>query len=61
MIEGVVFFFMRLGELRTKTRDLDNKYKLKVALYDELKGVSIFDLEWDMMNTGEIYFRLIDE
>lgn len=52
---------MRLGELRTLTRDLDNKYKLKVALYT-VDGVCFFDLDWDMMNgSDEIYFRLQEE
>ncbi len=53
---------MRLGELRTRTRDLENKYKLKVALYNEEHGVRFFDLDWDMMNgSDEIYFRLVEE
>ena len=52
---------MRLGELRTRTRDLDNKYKLKVSLYT-VYGVRVFDLEWDMMNNSdELYFRLVEE
>lgn len=53
---------MRLGEFRTYTRDLENKYMLKVAIYDEKYGVTIYDLETDMINgSDEIYFRLVEE
>lgn len=50
---------MRLGELRTITREMDNKLTLKVANYDTEKGVTIHDLEFDMSNDHELYFRII--
>lgn len=50
---------MRLGELRTKTREMDNKLIIRLACYDDIKGVRTFDLDWDMSNDNEIYLRII--
>lgn len=50
---------MRLGEFRTKTRDLDNRLIIKLACYDTVKGVEIHDLDIDVYNDNEIYFRVI--
>lgn len=50
---------MRLGELRTLTREMDNKLIVKLACYDEFKGVTIHNLEWDMSNDNEIYLRVV--
>ena len=52
---------MRLGELRTITRDMDNKLIVKVASYDTDKGVMIYDVLWDMSNDNELYLRLVEE
>lgn len=52
---------MRLGELRTITRDFDNKLKIRLSCYDETKGVTTHDLEFDMSNDNELYFRIVDE
>ena len=50
---------MRLGELRTIIRDFDNKLEIKLSCYDEEKGVTIHDLDFDMSNDNELYFRVI--
>lgn len=50
---------MRLGELRTLTREMDNKLIVKLACYDEVQGVTIHNLEWDMSNDNEIYLRVV--
>ena len=50
---------MRLGELRTVTRDFDNRLMVKLACYDKDKGVLIHDLEFDMSNDHELYLRVI--
>ena len=52
---------MRLGELRTKINGLDNKLFLKLSVYDDVKGVRIFDIDWDMSNDSEVYLRLVEE
>ena len=52
---------MRLGELRTKTRELDNRLMIRLACYDEVKGVRIHDLDWDMSNDNEIYLRVVED
>ncbi|WP_405285938.1 hypothetical protein [Methanobrevibacter sp.] len=51
---------MRLGELRTISKDFDNKLKIKLSCYDEKKGVTIHDLDFDMSNDNELYFRVIE-
>ena len=50
---------MRLGELRTVTREMDNKLIVKVANYDTTKGVEIFDVAFDISNNNELYLRII--
>ena len=50
---------MRLGELRTVTREMDNKLIVKVANYDTTKGVEIFDVAFDISNDNELYLRII--
>lgn len=52
---------MRLGELRTVTKDMDNKLIVKVATYDTTKGVQIYDVAFDMRNDSEIFLRTIKE
>lgn len=52
---------LRLGELRTITRDFDNKLKIRLACYDIEKGCRTFDLVFDMSNDNELYFRVDDE
>ena len=51
---------MRLGELRTVIREMDNRLIVKVASYDTDKGVEIFDVAFDMSNDNEVYLRIID-
>lgn len=50
---------LRLGELRTITREFDNKLIVKVASYDTDKGVMIYDVEFDMSNDNELYLRIM--
>ena len=50
---------MRLGEFRTVIREFDNKLIIKLACYDETKGVTIHDLEFDMSNDNELYLRVV--
>lgn len=53
---------MRLGELRTKTKDLDNKLKVKLSVYDEFDGYSgTMDLDIDLATANNLYFRIIKE
>ena len=52
---------MRLGEFRTKSREMDNKLKMRLACYDGVKGVRTFDLDWDMSNDNEIYLRVVGD
>jgi len=51
---------MRLGEFRTLSREFDNKLKIRLSCYDEVKGVTTHDLEFDMSNDNELYFRIVD-
>lgn len=51
---------MRLGELRTITRDMNNKLIVKVSKYDTVKGVEIFDVAFDVSSDNEVYLRIID-
>lgn len=50
---------MRLGELRTLSKEFDNKLMIKLACYDKDKGVTTHDLEFDMSNDNELYLRVI--
>ena len=52
---------IRLGEFRTKSREMDNKLIIRLSCYDEIKGVRTFDLDWDMSNDNEIYLRVIND
>ena len=51
---------MRLGELRTITREFDNRLKIRLSCYDDTKGVRTYDLEWDMSNDNELYLRVVE-
>lgn len=51
---------MRLGELRTVTREMDNKMIVRVAIYDTEKGVRTHDVAFDMSNDHEIYLRVVE-
>ena len=52
---------MRLGEFRTLSRDFDNKLSIRLSTYDTVKGCRTYDLEFDMSNDNELYFRVIDD
>lgn len=53
---------MRLGELRTKTRDLDNRLIIRLVDYFNDEGVQIYDIiDIDMVTENEIFFRLMEE
>lgn len=53
---------MRLGELRAKTKDLDNKLNIKLSIYDELGGYGeSVDLDIDLATDNNLYFRIMEE
>lgn len=52
---------MRLGEFRTKTRDLENKQLIQIAFYDETRGVTIYDVDIDIATDSTIFLRLDGE
>lgn len=52
---------MRLGELRTKTRDLDNRLIIRLVDYFNDGGIKIHDIDIDMVTENEIFFRLMEE
>ena len=52
---------MRLGELRTKTRDLDNRLVIRLVDYFNDGGVQIYDIDIDIVTENEIFFRLMEE
>ena len=52
---------MRLGELRTKTRDLDNRLIIRLVDYFNSEGMKIHDIDIDMVTENEILFRIMEE
>lgn len=54
---------MRLGEFRTKTRDCENKLKLRLSVYDAIEhnGNGYVELDIDMVTDNTIYLRRIEE
>ena len=52
---------MRLGELRTKTRDLDNRLIIRLVDYFNDGGMQIYDIDIDMVTDNEIFLRLMEE
>ena len=48
---------MRLGEFRTKTKNLDNRYVLRVSNYED--GTVYEDLEIDIVTKDAIYLRRV--
>ena len=52
---------MRLGEFRTLSREFDNRLVMKLACYDDEKGVTIHNLEFDMSNDHELYLRVVED
>lgn len=50
---------MRLGEFRTLSRDFDNRLIIRLSTYDTVKGCQTYDLEFDMSNENELYFRVV--
>lgn len=48
---------MRLGEFRTKTKNLDNKYLIRVSNYED--GTVYEDLEIDIVTSEAIYLRRV--
>ena len=49
---------MRLGELRTMTRDCDNRLRIMLSVYDDVEGTSVHELELDMLSDNDLFFRL---
>ena len=52
---------MRLGELRTKTKDLDNRLIIRLVDYFNDGGMQIYDIDIDMVTDNEIFLRLMEE
>ena len=50
---------MRLGEFRTKTRDCENKLKIRLSVYDDIKhnADGYIELDIDMVTDNNIYLR----
>lgn len=53
---------MRLGEFRTKTRDCENKLKINLSVYDDIKHNTdgYIELDIDMVTDNVIYLRTIE-
>lgn len=54
---------MRLGEFRTKTRDCENKLKIRLSVYDDIKynADGYIELDIDMITDNNIYLRPMGE
>lgn len=54
---------MRLGEFRTKTRDCENKLKLRLSVYDAIEHNEdgYVELDIDMVTDGVVYLRMIND
>lgn len=54
---------MRLGEFRTKTRDCENKLKIRLSVYDDIKynADGYIELDIDMVTDNNIYLRPMGE
>lgn len=53
---------MRLGELRTKTREKNNKLKIKLSSYQNIQyNQENYDLEVDIITDDTIYLRIIND
>ena len=53
---------MRLGEFRTKTRDCENKLKINLSVYDDIKhnADGYIEPDIDMFTDNVIYLRTIE-
>lgn len=49
---------MRLGEFRTRTRELENKMIIRLSDYDNGK---CYNVEIDMISDSEIFLRKMEE
>ena len=54
---------MRLGEFRTKTRDCENKLKLRLSVYDTIEHNEngYVELDIDMVTDDVVYLRMIND
>lgn len=54
---------MRLGEFRTKTRDCENKLKLRLSVYDAIEHNEngYVELDIDMVTDNVVYLRMIND
>ena len=54
---------MRLGEFRTKTRDCENKLKLRLSVYDAIEHNEngYVELDIDMVTDDVVYLRMIND
>lgn len=51
---------MRLGEFRTKTRDLDNKLIICLSNYQDNQYNIVEELDLDMCTDNKIFLRIIN-
>ena len=53
---------MRLGELRTKTKELENGLKIKLSVYDLIlpNDNGYVELDIDIVTENDIFFRVIE-
>lgn len=51
---------MRLGEFRTKTKNLDNGFIIELSDYDDLSEPTK-ELDIDIVTKNKIYLRMVKE
>lgn len=54
---------MRLGHLRTKTRELENKLKIRLSVYDNIQwnDDGFVELDLDVVTDDSIYLRVVKD
>ncbi len=52
---------MRLGEFRSKTKELDNRLIIRLVDYFTDGGMEIYDIDIDIATENELFIRLIKE
>lgn len=54
---------MRLGEFRTKTKELKNGLKIKLSVYDSIMHDEngYVELEMDIVTENDIFFRVVKD
>lgn len=52
---------MRLGEFKSKTKELDNRLIIRLVDYFHDGGMQIHDIDIDIATENEIFLRIIKE